>query len=95
MPFDSEATPKSRALISLEKARAKISVAWWHQPSPETNTMDSVCIVIAFGEEMTRPWKELGFKSAVEAAEWNDAPGRTQAEVLARFDAAIERLARS
>jgi hypothetical protein len=27
--------------------------------------------------------------------EWNDEPGRTQAEVLARFDAAIERLSRS
>jgi hypothetical protein len=35
---------------------------------------------------------ELGFASYQEARVWNDAPERTHAEVLQRFDAAVTRL---
>lgn len=33
----------------------------------------------------------LGFKDRVDLVAWNDRPGQTQAKVLARLDAAIER----
>jgi hypothetical protein len=34
----------------------------------------------------------LGFDNSVDLATWNDTPGRTHAEVLARLDAAISKL---
>jgi hypothetical protein len=43
-------------------------------------------------EVATPHLKLLGFASVTDAYRWNDARERTQPEVLARFDAAIERL---
>lgn len=106
MPFDSEIPARSRDLIVLEKARERIARGWCQQV--RHNTEGAVCIVGALQDAAgipegtnrdiyaaTAPWTDpLGFSS--EGFDfpdtWNDALGRTQAEVLARFDAAIAKL---
>ena len=105
MPFDAEITEQSADLIVLEKARARIARGW---VQGECEALDGrVCIggaYILLGFAETGRWpgwgteghqayaEALGFSGTPEMVAWNDAPGRTKAEVLARFDAAIERL---
>lgn len=97
MPFDSEITTKSRELIVLEKARERIAQGWC-QGNFNSRGPGPACIVGALigvsetTQEHTSAYRALGFTGGGEVVGWNDAPGRTQVEVLARFDAAIERL---
>lgn len=102
MAYDSDITPKARDLVVLERARDRIAEAWWHAPTPSTRTPVSLCVLLAVrfaaekvGASRMDALAHLGFcgvNATVEAVAWNDAPGRTQAEVLARFDAAISGL---
>ena len=99
MPFDAEITPKSRDLIVLEKARARLARGWGHGARCLWPFGKNLCIVSSLCHEgmksnadTARVLSTLGFDSSKETIEWNDAPGRTQAEVLARFDTAIARL---
>lgn len=109
MPFDSEVSQKSRDLIVLEKARERIARGWCqskrHSDWGEVCIIGAIETVL-LGEDhpnisphydLAEPYAlALGFSGACNylfAAKWNDAPGRTQAEVLARFDEAIARLA--
>lgn len=102
--FDAEIEPKSRDLLVLERATERIARGWVQ------NTLRcerGVCILGALAEETILDFEMedrllavLGLADTVEAnlrvaAEWNDAPGRTQAEVLQCFDAAIDRLMQS
>ncbi len=98
MPFDAEITTKSRDLIVLEKARARIARGWVNHAPRYKNTwcivetvewLDIPILLPALGFDDGGPVWGGPFRAAVD---WNDAPGRTKAEVLARFDAAIERL---
>ena len=107
MPFDSEITTKSRDLIVLEKARERIASGWcqnrrWDQ---EGNVCLLGAIADATHTRVGNPGNvealvgAMGFTRSsgpispiLQAVEWNNKPGRTQAEVLARFDAAIEKL---
>ena len=53
------------------------------------------CIITAIvhvSKEHGRTCSLLGFTDPIEAWKWNDAPERTHAEVLQRFDEAIARL---
>lgn len=107
MPFDSEVTTKSRDLIVLERARERIARGWC-QGALE-NRDGAMCVLGALNYGLTRRRSGDGgsdyyerrkpFILALglvpgETAMWNNAPDRIQAEVLARFDAAIERLSR-
>lgn len=88
-------------LIALEKARALIARGWCQNTQIDAD--GNVCVVgaikLAAGVEHISVYRHLGFTMDTSRpnetwpAVWNDAPGRTQAEVLARFDAAIARLA--
>lgn len=108
MPFDSEITPKSADRIVLEKARERIARGWCQRLRFGDNGSVCIvgALQVATGLEgigsnvgayrATVPWQALlGFSNVGDdvADCWNDAKGRTQAEVLARFDEAISRLA--
>ncbi len=108
MAFDAAITEKSADLIVLERARDHILQHGWLQGSLGSDG-GPVCIMGALcaadgwakgdiiAQERVRRTTLLGFEArymdAHKAVAWNDAPGRTQAEVLARFDTAIARLA--
>jgi|ERR1700677_1000200 len=102
--FDAEIEEKSRDLIVLERAREKIARGWcqnrWRKDG-------AVCIVGAIADAIDdvdqvavrrghncTHWIDLMDALGAPRADaiWNDARGRTQAEVLARFDSAIARL---
>lgn len=107
MPFDSEIPTRSRDLIILEKARERIARGWCQRADQHDDNVCLVRAVSdvlgyhrydpyggIFAPDVQRAIGALGLFSGDtgEPSKWNDAPGRTQAEVLARFDAAIERL---
>ena len=99
MPFDAEIGQKSRDLIVLERARERVARAWGRGACAPVgvhcivDAIDPRTIDEARHYEKVEPYLRLmGFRSSEEAWRWNDRDGRTQAEVLARFDAAIERL---
>lgn len=102
MPFDAEVTTKSRDQIVLEKARTRVAKRWKQHGGIRRCASDPWCMLVACTDIDTAHFvpyfslspfaRLLGFETWTDAVEWNDAPGRTQAEVLARFDAAIERL---
>lgn len=114
MPFDpglDETDTRSRDLIVLEKARARIARGWC-QNTPDSSG-GSVCMggayqVVTAGSPSNlfhsgamdkfarllgfRGGKEVGHRPGDRMVQWNDAPGRTQQEVLQRFDTAIRTL---
>lgn len=104
MPFDSEIAPKSKDLIVLERARERIARGWCQGKAEGPD--GSVCIIGALhhafygGIGPLTPEAAYPLRVAVEqmgldpetVSIWNDAPGRTQAEVLARFDTAVAKL---
>ena len=104
MPFDAEIGQKSRDLIVLEKARDDIERNGWWSAYEDNRGGTSKCLWLAISyqfphgvplEVSARLKVALAFTETPwlsEIFDWNDAPGRTKAEVLARFDAAIERL---
>jgi hypothetical protein len=98
--YDSEITERQRDLLILEKARERIARGWvQHTLCCDRGVcvmgaLDSLC---ADDGTWARCLGALGLSDDGSyglrpAARWNDAPGRTQAEVLARFDAAISKL---
>lgn len=108
MPFDAEITEMSRDLIVLERARAIIAAGWAKGGSAESGVatyrendhahcaMNALCIAESetpyFSQDYERAAGLLGFSYWGAVWNWNDAPSRTKAEVLARFDAAIAKL---
>lgn len=107
MAYDSESKPVNADLLILQRARDRVAKGW-RQARREYG--GEVCIVGAleyamFGAhdvsggniyiQVGTGAHQLGFADGDEASHWNDAKGRTQTEVLARFDQAIDRLARS
>lgn len=93
-------------LEALRDARAKIERGWCQSlaamdkcgcgVSPRLETACMWCIIgaiaaVAFDlKQYYRMFDLLGSVVGVDVVIWNDAPGRTQAEVLAAFDRAIE-----
>lgn len=81
----------------LKKARELLSdkERWGQGTSPKPCTS---CVQIAVFDtrgplkNQREALAELGFTNYQEAWAWNDAPERTHAEVLQRFDEAIARL---
>lgn len=107
MPFDAEISTKSRDLLILERARAWIAQGWCqHSGIRRGKRGQEVCTGGAVVQTLTvmkisppeyeallaAALNNLGFEKSIDHVLWNDAPGRTQAEVLARFDVAIARL---
>lgn len=97
MAYDSDITSKARDLVVLDRARAKIARGWCQ--GDYRDTKGGVCLLTAIGDSLNdiegclkgrdcNRWCDI----LGADADWNDAPGRTQAEVLARFDAAISKL---
>jgi hypothetical protein len=102
MPYDIGPITETNAdLLILQKARDRIARGWGHGIRCLWPWGKNLCIgltLCAVGVEEDATEKRLlaalGFHSSrAETIAWNDAPGRTQAEVLQRFDAAIDRLA--
>lgn len=101
MPFDAEITQRSRDLIALEKARERIARAWCQGDDYEPDGPHCVLsargiftdgLIDYYADEVQHFARLLGFHDSDAAYLWNDAPSRTQAEVLTRFDAAIAKL---
>lgn len=109
MAFDTEITEKSRDLLALERARERIARGWCQKLTDKHDNVCAVgALKAATGglwgwepgqlAEVARLLRVMGFTipedhDTADALMWNDRAGRTQAEVLARFDAAIARLA--
>lgn len=106
MPFDAEQTTENRVKVYLQRTRDYIEKHGWCQRVAEDNH-GRVCVMGALHKIMVMAEctdadgnaavEALGFTDPHDpnystAPYWNDAPGRTQAEVLARFDEAIARL---
>mgnify|MGYP003404033147 CR=1 FL=1 len=92
---------KTRALIATPETWTTQAGARDHDGAPVSWDAPEVacrCLYIAvataarscIGEE--RVAEALGFLRSADIAPWNDAPGRTHAEVLARIDEATARL---
>lgn len=105
MAYDKEADPVSADMLVLQRARDRIAAGWCQD---RLQYEGAVCIMGGINcantgshgylEGPILPYIEkwaslLGF-DGFEVIEWNNAPERTQAEVLDRFDTAIDRLAR-
>lgn len=99
MAYDAEAQPTLVQILLL--ARERVSQGW-NQGSCSTGL--NVCLGKAIllartsvtgersGWQHVQEYSEaLDFKTDGELANWNDHPSRTLPEVLARFDAAIQR----
>lgn len=92
MAYDKEADPVSANMLALQKARDCVAASWGDDFAP--------CIYVAVGRfcGLHQPayllMPLLGFANTSETFAYNDAPERTRADVVARFDTAIDRLAR-
>lgn len=88
-----EVLKESRALI--EKGWCQIHTAVNHSGQSTWTGCPTACKWCAFGAVMAvtgdwnKPYAILRDLTVGSLAEWNDAPGRTQAEVLDLFDRAI------
>ena len=86
----------------LKAARGSVEKHWCQYGTCYDGNTVGVCVIIALGNAAQWPngndydAARKYFRAAVplpktiSVPEWNDAPGRTQAEVLAAFDRAIE-----
>lgn len=102
MAFDREADPVSTDLLILQKARDRVTAGWC--TGALTDDYGNVCLLGALGVtedselnyvvSASVGWalRALGFDSATDAWDFND--GSDQDDVVARFDAAIDRLSR-
>jgi hypothetical protein len=81
----------------LKRARAMVEYRWC--PRGGTDEEGGVCALVAIGKQFptAEALRNDGamhfFRAAIgdrSIPEWNDTPGRTQAEVLAAFDRAID-----
>jgi hypothetical protein len=67
----------------------------WGKGGNGPTPVGSRCLYLALdgnADEEDAAMRALGFGSIREVYDWNDAKERTHAEVLARLDAAIEKL---
>ena len=92
-------TKESELVEGLKRARAMIEDRWC--PQGGSDDKGGVCAIVALGAGVgpENGLFEYG-RHALHAAiplpltasipEWNDTPGRTQAEVISAFDRAIE-----
>ncbi len=95
MPFDGKLDIETQTPID---ARAFVARGWCQHKTKDEQT-GAVCAIGAIMETTVnghiyctsrdRIIKVLGLANNSELIWWNDAPERTQAEVLAAFDAAI------
>ncbi len=105
MPFDSDASGNS-TLATLVRVREIIAKGWCQGAYQIGDSYCMVGAIMAatgywyVGEKLSpnpkdRAWELLAVVfpySTASATAWNDAPERTKADVLARFDEAIARL---
>lgn len=102
MAYDSESKPVNADLLILQRARDRVAKGWTQNSYGLKG--GPVCATGAIMLE--RPSNDpglshynllLGFDGAPGRwlTNWNDTKDRTQAQVLERFDQAIDRLARS
>jgi hypothetical protein len=92
-------TKESELVEALKLARAMVEDRWC--PKGGTDDEGGVCAIVAMGQA-SGAWSDLYEKSrqCLRAAiplpptacipGWNDTPGRTQGEVVAAFDRAVE-----
>lgn len=98
MAYDSEVSDLTSDLLILQRARDELVRCGWMQGTTgDPAKCEPVCLLGTLGPHVTfTAWHNLavllGFAEMDDAFDWNDAPERTQAEVLARFDAAILKL---
>lgn len=59
---------------------------WWNGGRRTPSEIESTCLAIAIGSADP---VILGFETYGSIVNWNDAPGRTKEEVLARLDERI------
>lgn len=80
----------------LRKAAELIEQGGWWDGCSETAS-ESHCIVTALvavrGLSRGMEYKRMGFGNGNDAAAWNDTPGRTKQEVIARLRSAAEQRA--
>lgn len=102
MAYDSESKPVNADLLVLQRARDRVAKGWCQLAYGFNG--GPVCATGALvnegADDLRRFNAMLGFHMSPHDLEdylttWNDRPGRTKAEVLERFDQAIDRLARS
>jgi hypothetical protein len=92
-----EVPVRERTVEALRAARAMILDRWC--PKGGADEMGGVCALLAIARQYPGPVDDylytLDFvRKAIGGRcipEWNDTPGRTQAEVVAAFDRAIAR----
>jgi hypothetical protein len=94
--LEKQLTPESETVEALKAARAMVKERWC--PQGGSDEMGGVCPLIAVSRQYPDPGDEyqhaLDFvRRAIGGGcipEWNEAPERTQAEVEAAFDRAID-----
>lgn len=99
MPFDS-APITSLVIEALREGRARVERGWCQEILAEGNTVCALGGVSLALRSRGRPCRyyqatrflcmALGVKYETDVMSWNDAPERTQADVLALYDKAIE-----
>lgn len=98
MPFDAEAPKTSRDLLILQRARDIVQKGWCQHALKDEH--GNHCFLGALNKarnvtgngDIVALWDAIGDDPIVMVG-WNNDPTRTQAEVVARFDLAISRLA--
>ena len=99
--WDAKVAPKESKLVEdLKRARDMVSLRWCAKAGRDS--FGGVCALIAINRSIGASHAEY-LSGRDDAAEmfrlaigwdnipgWNDAPGRTRAEVVAAFDKAIE-----
>lgn len=101
MPFDGTNNETVRALMD---ARARVAAGWCQDRGRDAGGKTCAGIALANARAGTEAWtlfersidppssprQTHDLRDHTFIVKWNDAPGRTQAEVLAAFDRAIE-----
>lgn len=104
MAYDSESKPVNADLLILQRARDRVAKGW--TTCSREDDAGNVCLrgALAFGRglnpnssilyEQNGLARLMGFSDEADAMMWNDIQP-SAVPVLARFDQAIDRLARS
>jgi hypothetical protein len=97
--WDKQLETEGETVELLKRARAMVEHRWC--PWGATDDKGGVCVIVALGGaakypngndyELARKYfrDAIPIPNTLSIPEWNDHPGRTQADVLAAFDRAI------
>lgn len=96
MPFDAEISGRDSDKLIFQRTRDRIARGWMQPMGGAKVGVNKTCLFLALlaeaavgGADAFRLIKVMGFNEPRQVYAWNDQPGRTHAEVLARVDAAI------